>query len=200
MTLQEAQELWSDQPLSIELSADVLHDIIKESDALSRTIWFRNIREWAATLLVFAVFLWVALIPGTPTAWFVSAAFVALIPGLYLVVSQMQSRKEQKQAVRNNREHIESAVRKYLRQETLLNGVVIWYLAPLFVSALLFIVGTALNIPDFPWQARVALLVVQVGFCLILFAGVAWLNIRVSRTRLRPRREELEAILSEVAS
>lgn len=200
MTLQDAQKLWNEQSSSMNLSADVVNEIIKESNSLGRIVWFRNIREWAATILIFGVFLWIALIPGTPTIWFLSAAFVALIPGIYLIGSQVQSHREQQQAARTNREHIEFTIQKYLRQENLLNGVMTWYLAPLFVSALLFVVGTALNIPDFTWQARAALLVVQIGFCLILFAAVAWLNFRVSKTKLRPRREELESILNEVGS
>ncbi len=195
MTLDEAQDLWSKENSFEELSDESMRSIIKESNSLDRTVLWRDIREWAATLLVCGIFTTVGLIEGTPTAWFLSAALIALIPGIYMIYSRIQGTKEQEDIVYTNFEHIESAIKKYRRQENLLNNVVLWYLAPLFASALLVIIGTSIHIPGMPWSAKLIMFSIQTGFCLLIFAGVAWLNFRASKKHLQPKRKELEAML-----
>lgn len=198
MTILEAETLWSEQSADAALSDESMKSIIKESNTLDRRVFWRDIREWAATILVCALFIRVGILPGTPSLWYFSAAAVVTIPGIYMVFSRLKGKKEQEEPALSNCEHIESAIKKYRRQENLLNSVVVWYLAPLFVGALLFILGTSLYIPNMPVGAKVLLFTVQIGFCLVLFAAVAWLNFRASKKHLRPKREELESMLEEL--
>ena len=199
MTLHEAQKLWNDVDSRIALSEEGLNNVIRDSNALDRAVRYRDIGEWAATVVLFATFGGMGILPGTPSAWYFAAAVMALIPGVFLIASRIRGKRDQIREASKNREYIEGAIRKFQRQEHLLGNVVSWYLAPLFVSAMLFIVGTAIHIPGFDDKTRALLVVGQTGFCLILFSVVWWINIRAARTRLRPKREEMENLLSSLS-
>ena len=197
MTIDDAQRLWKAQPVGLEMTAQRIEAISQESNAFSRAVLYRDIREWAATLVLFVAFFGAGLFPGAPRVWFISAAVIALFPGGYLVFAR--TRSSGRSGDLSNREFIEYTRSRYASQERLLSGIVTWYLAPLFISALVFIVGTVLHIPDFSWQLRLAVFAIQFSICLLSFVLVGWVNIRAARIRIRPKIRELDGILAEFA-
>lgn len=197
MTIHEAEELWRRDAGRKPGPPDpeAIQRIRSDARIFARRIFFRDVREWAASLLLSATFLAIALQPGAPRTTFFAASLFALLPACWLLIDRLRDRSRQPDVAASCRDHAAYALTSVAHQERLLRTVTWWYLAPLAISSLLLTWAVVVEAPELPIAARglVALLMLAISVG-VLF--LVWkLNRLTVRNSLEPRRQELQALL-----
>ncbi len=202
MNPDELRTLWSQQavtPSLVRLSPEAIWRLASESTRFKRTIFWRDVREWAATILVAGGFLYMALKPGHIHWLMIAAAIIACLPMSYVALRERKSRAPQAASLTD---HLRNSIAQVEEQILLLRSVGRWYLAPLALSATLFLVDGLINAP-LPRAERTLLLipfVLGVAIVAAVFYGVWWINQRAVRRHLEPRLRQLEETWAELAN
>lgn len=153
-----------------------LEDIRRKASGFQKTIRWRNIREYAASVLVVAIFGWMAVIIPEPV---VKAGCVLTVLGALYVCWKLHSLARAASAAEMNA--AESLVdfhrAELLRQRAALASVWRWYLLPFVPGALVFVLGVSLS-PDNPAPLTVKLGVLAFAIAIeaAVFLAVWWLN------------------------
>lgn len=199
MTMHEAEELWrrsSDKPGPPD--PEVIRRVRSDARTFSRRILFRDIREWAASLLLSTVFVGVALQPGSPRTAFFLAAVCALIPALWMVIDRFRSGVPRPDLAAPCRDQVSFALSAISHQEHLLRTLFWWYLGPLGASALLVTWAVSVDAPGLPFGARILTALLMLAICGGVFYVVWKINQMAIHKSLEPRRHELQALLTEL--
>ena len=171
--------------------AESVWRLAKKSGRFESTIFWRDVRECAATALVAGIFLFYAF-SRTTIHWLpVVAAILACLPMTYVAVF---SRKRPTAEISHNlTDHLRDSIASVRHQIGLLRSV-LWYLAPLALSVMLVQVDAAIS-GRVHFDGRLLLSSIV---AVIVFFGVWKLNQRAVRTDLEPRLHELEKTLAEL--
>ena len=185
----ELKRLWREQPLALpaELSGTApLAELRKRMKRFDRTIWWRDLREVAACLVVIAVFgiyfIWI------PTALARVGCVLTILSAIFiawrLLGSKRQAGRETPGASIMDSLRVELS--KVETQIRLLRSVWWWYVLPILTGAEVFYFGVNRDA-----TART----VSVISSLLLGWFIDWLNQRAVRRKLVPLKIQLESLL-----
>jgi hypothetical protein len=205
MDFEEIQHMWRQQPESDTGDDQVrIHQALKQARVLERRVAARDMVELVTAVGVSAVFVWIATL--APVVWpWVAAALVTMAVGAAFVRERL--RRPPATPVRTNvRLGLQQALDEIDHQVQMLGSVAWWYLAPLFVVALLICAGTLLGVkadvgPEVWARTRVGFVGV---FALVIpvVGGVFWfvwrLNERAVKVNLLPQRAHLAALMAKL--
>ncbi len=166
-------QIWQSQP--VEVTKMSLAEIRRRTDKLEHRVWWRNAREYAASLVA-AVML--AYSFATTHDVLSRVAFGLFFAGLLWIVVQLH-RKGSAKSMPTGVDTLTSLsfYRVELeRQRELVASVSSWYLAPLIPGFIVYTVGYAVRRPA-AW-ARLTMLDAMVA---LMFFGIWKLNMRAAR-------------------
>ena len=201
MNPEELKNIWAQQPASsvgvVKLTPESIWRLASESARFKRTIFWRNAREWLATILLVGAFLYVAFIPERIHWIMVAAAIIVCIPMTYVA---LRGRKRPSRAVASLADHLRDSILQVQDQIELLRSVARWYLAPLAVSGMMFLLDGLLTAPIPPGKRKLMIFPFALGIIVIAvtFYLVWKLNQHVVRKHLEPRLRELEQTLADI--
>jgi len=208
MTFNELQKnYWQKVAAASKLVIDsdmLIREVKRNKDAFESSIFWRDFREVAIGLIMAGVFLRSAS-KSKDNIWIVGSLVVVAMACLYVAVFFLVDRRLQRKKEARHTDPllacIESSLMQVNHQIWLLKNVFWWYLLPPGVGiALVFI---AINVELFRvLPAKLVLPGCLSGtlFVVLIFLGVYWLNQYVVRKGLIPRKEELEAMLKNLAN
>lgn len=192
MSLDDYREVWQEQEPPEGPGADeeeLLARVKEESSEYDRKIFWRDVREIVAAVLVAALFGWWAV---TAEAVLARVGAAIVVAGAGLIVWKLRRARrngEDELAARPVAERLRAEIDKVEAQIELLEGVLWWYLGPPGVGIALMVFADGLE----GWFEPVYL----VG--LVVFFGFVWrLNRRAVEESLRPRRRELARMLEQI--
>ncbi len=195
MTDDELKNIWAQQEAtgrSVPISPEAVWQLAGESARFGKTIFWRDVREWAATIFVAGVFLFYAFYRPAIHWLPVGAALLACLPMTYVAITRRK--RPAAETSRSLADHLGESIASVRHQVRLLRSVTWWYLAPLALSLLLIHLDAAKS-GRVHFDGRL-LLGTAVGVA--VFFGVWKLNQRAVRTDLEPRLRELEKTLTEL--
>lgn len=168
------RDLWAGQQTGV--FSMPLEEIRRKAQGFQKTIRWRNMREYAASVLVIGIFGWMAVIIPEPV---VKAGCILTVLGALYVCWKLHTMA----GVAGVAELIaaESLTdfhrKELLRQRAALASVWRWYLLPFVPGALVFVLGVSLS-PDNPAPLAVKLGVLAFAVLIeaAVFGAVWWLN------------------------
>lgn len=206
MNFEALQTAWQRQPITRTASPDVRWELMQtraDSRAFRRSIFWRDVREVLASVVVAVIFgriAWAAQSEGDPAwpAWLATAMPVGV--ALFLLSDQIVMRRRLAPRGDPLRVEIARAAAGVRHQIYLLRRLVWWYLGPLALSGVFLGLQMGLyGLTELPAVARMAI----GGLVLLPFLPAGWwvwtLNQKAVRTKLAPRLAELEQRLAELA-
>lgn len=188
MTLDEYRDAWQEQELDDEHEdiEEVLSDVKERSEEYDRTIFWRDVREIGAAVLVGGLFGWWAV---SAEALLARIGALIVVAGAALVVWKLRRARgpdAEELAGRPVRERLEAELEKVETQIELLESVLWWYLGPVGLGLVVIVLSGGVE----GWFEPVYL----TG--LVAFFGVVWwLNQQAVECTHRPRRDELARLL-----
>jgi hypothetical protein len=189
MNASELEHIWQRQQ-GIEPSPENIAQIASSVSALDRKfrrqIWWRDLREIAAVLILA---VWFGLSGQTWLRWLAVAS--VLFVAAWIIKSRI--------AVRSDREmpsvieRLQQMIRETEMQIHLLRSVLWWYLLPCAVA--LFVMMLDSPPRNFSSSQRL----ISVSPLILLFLAVYWLNHWAVRKKLMPQRAHLQHALAELS-
>ncbi len=202
MHADELKELWSKQPPpsagEARVSPALVWRLASESSRFERTIFWRDLREWLATILLAGAFLYTGCAHKHIHWPIVGAAIIVFLPMTYVAIRNRKRPKPEASA--NLTSHLRDSIAELRLQVELLRSVGRWYLAPIALSGLLVGADVFFTTPV-PIGMRGRLLIPLLFGAVVtsaVFYGVWKLNQSAARNRLEPRLRQLEEILTEL--
>ncbi len=200
MSFEKWQEAWREGSASGANGGEgaalrrMAHEVRGKARSFERAIAWRDARESLGSLLVGAVFGWVAWLnwsAGRPswTCWI--AAVLAFAVAAFLLVDRLRARRNVRPRGDAVAAELERAIAEGRHQYWLLTNVLWWYLLPLGVSVGMI----ALHVMLYSSQAllvRSFVALAMTGATLALYFGLWRLNRRVADGELRSWIVELE--------
>lgn len=202
MNWNDLSKAWRSQPAPA-MDAGVLVALEKEfahrQAKLARQLFWRDIREATAGVLVAAVFARVGWTMGAH-GWPISVA-VLLMLGLsgYFVRERVRTRRAAPGPEAALLERVETEIAEVRRQRDLLGSVLRWYLAPCLAAAAI-LVTTVLVYAPVPAGIKFAVAAAAAAICGLVGWAVVVLNHRAVARELAPRLQELEELRKQLAN
>ncbi|GAB5558723.1 MAG: hypothetical protein SynsKO_03700 [Synoicihabitans sp.] len=204
MSFDELQTAWQHQRAALpktEVNHDMLRDVQSQSRTFRRSVFWRDVREVLASLLVAAVFGnigWQAAREGAVSWPAYVAAATALGVGVFFLVDRGVMRRRAAPQGDTLRAELKRAINEVEHQIWLLRNVAWWYLAPLALGPILMAVQITVYGPKaFPWWAEVLIWTLLIGTTWWFDKWIWRLNQNAVRDQLQPRRDKLRAQLRE---
>lgn len=201
MNPDEMKSIWAEQPASshglVRQTPEMIWRLASESARFQRTIFWRDAREWAATILIAGAFLYTAFAPQHIHWPMIAAAIVACIPMSYVA---LRAKKHAARPAENVAGHLRDSIAQVQNQIELLRSVARWYLAPLAVSGLIFLLDGLFTAPITSGARKLMIIPFFLGVIVIAIVFyIVWkLNDHAARKHLEPRLRELAQTLAEV--
>ena len=196
MTDEDLKNIWAQQRASersVPVAPEDVWRLAGESERFESTIFWRDVREWAATVVVAGVLLFYVFRQPTIHWLPIGAAILACLPMTYVAI--IRQKRPAAEPSRSLTDHLRESIASVRHQVRLLRSVLWWYLAPLALSLLLIqIDATRTGRVHFDGKLLLSS-VVTVG----VFFGIWKLNQRAVRIDLEPRLRALEKTLAELA-
>ncbi len=188
---EELKNIWGRQPArGPAISPEVIWQVAQASARFERTIFWRDAREWVATVLVAGFFACNAFAHGTLRWLSLLAAVIACFPMAY--ASFLRRRRPVAHAAGNVAAHLRAASASVRQQVGLLKSVLWWYLLPIAFCLLLLFVERR------QWERGLIPNLIALAFVALIFVGIWLLNQQAVRTELEPRLRQLERTLCEL--
>ncbi len=192
MNDQELKQLWQQQVLAppAKVPDEQLVQAMKQKMAqFGRTIFWRDVREVAACLLLIVLFL-----PDyfKSTSWLSKAGcLVVVVSAIFIGFRLVYSKRRDDPRLTTNslRDYLQDERRKLENQIHLLRTVLWWYILPLYIGAVMVTVGGA-----GPLTGKILF----AGMYAVICAGIWWLNQYAVKKTLLPLKEELDQTLQEI--
>lgn len=196
MSFDELQSAWQHQRASLPptpTDPDALRRVQADSRMFSRRIFWRDVREVAASIVVAIVFgniAWSAQSEGSPAwpAWV--AAVLPLGVAAFFIADRWISRRRATPQGDTLLVEIERALQAVNHQISLLRNVAWWYLLPLMLSGVFLVLQIVLYAPmEVP---PVVALVVKIGVGLIALVPMFAFNVFIWKLNQKAVREDLQ--------
>jgi Flp pilus assembly protein TadB len=188
MNASELEEIWKRQKaaaLSPENIAEIAATLQAIDRKFKRKIWWRDLRDIGAALAVAVVFGAVGL---TWVRWIAVASCVFV--ATYILTSRRAVRSVPESSGLAKRLH--QMIRETETQIGLLRSVFWWYLLPCAAGTVAFVLDRS------PRSVSAARLIPFFAAMAIFYIAAYWLNRRVVRKTLEPRRANLQHALAEI--
>ena len=201
MDFQSFKNVWQRQPLPQPApleTARLLEGIEQRMVRFDRTIFWRDLRETLAALLLTAVFGFLAV--AVEGAWAVTGAWIGAVGSLSVAVIMLtvQHRHRLPEPSMPVTSYLRGQRAKVAAQIRLLETVIWWYFAPPAVGMSLVMIGALLEIPG-GLGPRVAIGAVMLSILLVTAWGFVALNRWVVRAHLAPLQRSLDRSILELA-
>lgn len=190
MNASELEHLWQRQQpieLSPENIAQITATVDKVDRKFRRTIWWRDLREIGAVLILA---VWFGLSGQTWLRWLAVAS--VLFVAAWIIRSRIVVRPDREMP--SVIERLQQMIRETETQIHLLRSVLWWYLLPCAVALFVMVV---LDSP--PRNFSSSQLLIFIGLMIPFFLAIYWLNQWAVRKKLVPRRENLRHALAELS-
>lgn len=184
----EIQKLWNDQHAVADFTQ--AEQLQEKTTKFERTVRNRNLVEFTALTVVFALFVGGAVLSISGQAWPFVAAFAAGAIGTLYVAWSLFKRGTNlhRQLEVDCVTHLSQ---QYRRQIDLLRSVPRWYLAPFIPGIAGIFLAVALGAaPTLGWAATIDQLVQPVAIIVAVFGLVAWINL-FSASKLEKKLTEI---------
>jgi hypothetical protein len=189
MNASELEHLWQRQQ-GIEPSPENIAQIAGSLSALDRKfrrqIWWRDLREIAAVLILA---VWFGLSGQTWLRWLAVASI--LFVAAWIIRSRIVVRPDRE--IPSVIERLQQMIRETEMQINLLRSVLWWYLLPCAVALFVMMLDSP------PRNFRSSQRLISVGPLILLFLAIYWLNQWAVRKKLMPQRENLRHLLAELS-
>ncbi len=181
-------QLWQETMLPGQIdAARIAREMAGRVEKFDRTIWWRNLREYAAGAILIVYFSWLSLNPASrlvALAGIVAVGFVMI----YLRWSHRQTPPLDPSA--DGKSYQAALLDRYDRQIRLLRRVKYWYVLPIYLWMLLSIMT---SVPSGQTGRRIKSLLFVTAFSIF----VVWLNEGYAVSKLRDNRKKAETLLEE---
>jgi hypothetical protein len=189
MNASELEHLWQRQQ-GIKPSPENIAQIAGSVSALDRKfrrrIWWRDLREIAAVLILA---VWFGLSGQTWLRWLAVASI--LFVAAWIIRSRIVVRPDRETP--SVIERLQQMIRETEMQIHLLRSVLWWYLLPCAVALFVMVLDSP------PRNFRSSQLLISVGPLILFFLAIYWLNQWAVRKKLVPQRENLRHVLAELS-
>ncbi len=208
MTFNELQKnYWQRDAAASKLTIDsdmLIREVKRSKEAFESTIFWRDFREVAVSIVMVGVFLYGAF-KSRDNIWIAGSLAVVAISMLFVAAFFIVDRRLQKKKDPRHTDPllacIESSLTQINHQIWLLKNVFWWYLLPPGAGIFLFFFVVAWNLfKVLPAGSVLPIFGAVLLFVALIFWGVYWLNQYAVRKGLIPRKEELEAMLKNFAN
>lgn len=172
----DLDRLWQTQETpKMEIALDT---IVTDASRFQRGVRNRNLREYLASVVVLAVFGWMAMRPDEPLL--VRVASLLLVAGGVVMVTHLHLRGHAAQVPApsvSTRELLAWHRGELVRQRDLCRRVPVWYVGPIVPGVVLFLVAGMMRTPQRP-----LVMVGVVVVALATLAGILVANRRAARS------------------
>ncbi|MEQ9454961.1 MAG: hypothetical protein RLN76_10270 [Phycisphaeraceae bacterium] len=195
------QEAWRAHGSEMRVTADqevLLREVRRNQRYLDAMLRARDYREVVVGLLLIPVWFGMTLLlDETLWTWYLGIpGFLWLV--VFMLVFRLRYGKSRVQADDALVDQVKEALRQVEDQMWLLRHVLWWYILPLLVPMLVWLVHLGWAMSDSGVIETVVFTVMMLVFLVGLNVFVYWLNQRVVRSELAPRRDELVALLESL--
>jgi hypothetical protein len=195
MNPDDLKKSWQAQTSHARLTLDadlLLKEVQRNQRTFTILIFWRDVREVVASLLMVPVILYMGAKIPLPWSWYL------LVPALlwgggFMAADWVWHKRSGPEPGQSLRRHVESSAKQVQHQIWLLRNVLWWYLLPPGFAILAFFGQVA-------WMTRAGGLktvLFVAGLVLLVaavFAGIYWLNQHAVRSELEPRYRELQTL------
>lgn len=201
MTFDELQKNWQDQPSGFRLSIDsglLLKEVQRNKKSFASAIFWRDVREIGVSIPLFIGFLYWGL---AGNAWeMVLIAMGVLFIAVFMTVDRIAQKRKQPKRNETLAGCLESSLAEVEHQIWLLKNVLWWYLLPPGIGAVALSLGVVVSTMRDLGGDLFAVLICSgiIGFFVLVFVGVYWLNKRAVRKELLPRKVELDELVASL--
>ena len=200
MDFESVEKAWQSQKDSMVDTEALLGQVREKHRKLVRAIFWRDVREVAAAVLVAAFFFWCGMrrLGGWP--FYVAAALILGL-GLFILVDRVLQRRKERAFGETVRDGIERALHQVNHQIWLLENVFWWYLLPAIIAyalVMVHVVATVSSQRIVPHARTMRVIGGMIGIGIAAFCFVYLLNRWAVRKELIPRRDQLERIAREL--
>jgi hypothetical protein len=196
MNPEDLKQVWQAQSSPSRMTIDaelLLKEVQRNQRSLAAAIFWRDVREVGVSLLLAPVWVYLGVKQSAPWTWYLTVPALLWIAG-FMLAGRIRQKRARRESGASLRRHVESSLAQVEHQIWLLRNVFWWYLLPLALAMLAFFGHAAWRERAGGWWTLLAVsMVVAIGA--IIFGGIYWLNQRVVRSELEPRRQELESLL-----
>lgn len=193
MTNDEPKKIWAQQTAGITpVSPEGIWKVAQASERFEHTIFWRDTREWIATIAVAGYFFYAAFSHETIRWLVLLAALIACLPMIYVTV--LRRKRVRPEPSVSLVEYLSESIASVRQQIGLLRSVHWWYLAPITLSISLVFVDRR------QWERGLGATLFFWGVGIVLFVGIWMLNQEAVRKNLLPRLRDLETTLAELVS
>jgi hypothetical protein len=208
MTFNELQQnYWQKDMTASKLAIDsdmLIREVKRNKEAFESTIFWRDFREVAVSVIMVGVFLHGAA-KARDNMWVAGALVVVAITCFYVAAFFIVDRRLQKKKEPRYTDPLLACVKASLAQVNhqiwLLKNVFWWYLLPPGIGiALFFFVVNWQLLKVLPAKLVLPGCLLGPLFVVLVFWGVYWLNQYAVRKGLIPRKDELEAMLQSITN
>lgn len=166
-------------------------DCSRRADRFARKIRIRNVIEYAAGVLVIAMFGSSSIAAAVKGEWLIA---LALVVGGTLVILRNLKRRAGNLEPLPEEPCLAHLRRQYVRQYEALRAVPTWYIGPLIPGCALLYIAIAVGVAEVAgWQAALSGIAQPVAITFGIFAAIALLNWWVAQ-RIRRDIERLDAL------
>ena len=193
---QKAWQAQSAQP-RVTIHADLLLKELQHNQRNFRvTIFWRDFREVAIALLLIPVWFYMGAKLSSPWTWYLTVPVLIWIAG-FMLVYRIRHKPERGKLDDTLLHCVQSSLAEVSNQIWLLRNVLWWYLLPLGVSLMAFIIQIAW-LHSRGWVDVLAHAFPPAAVIFATYAFIYWLNQYAVRTKLEPRRRELLALIASL--
>src|SRR5262249_32114595 len=155
------------------------------------TIFFRDVREVGVAGLLIPVFIFMGWWLHNWTNYLVAAA--CLVVGGYILLDRWRRRKNSPELSGTLKKCVATSLAEVRHQIWLLKNILWWYLLPLFVPIVISMAWPTLRSGQhfLVKLAQGVALLGGVGFVVLVYGFIYWLNQYAVKKHLEPRQQEL---------
>lgn len=187
-------------------SVENLASALRQHDqTFNRTVFWRDLREIGVALALIPVWIVLGVVTSSPWTWWLEIPALLWVAGFMYVDRRRQQRGAPGPGA-SLRAGLESSVAQVEHQIWLLRNILWWYLLPLGLPLVLFVVQLSLNAArptDAPsWQTIATAILSATVFLAMLVAiygFIYWLNQHAVRKQLEPLRERMQSAVAALA-
>ena len=194
--LKQAWQAQTERPrLTIETDL-LLKEVQRNQQYFAATMFWRDVREAGVAILLVPVWLYMGVSLALPWTWYLTIPALAWI-ALCMLRDLMRHKSTAADPAEPLRRRLENSLAEVDHQIRLIRNIFWWYLLPLALPVMAFII----HLTWLTWYGNWFVVVVYAA--LALLATVAfWCGYLVNQTAVNtsliPRRQELEALLASL--
>ncbi len=193
---QKAWKAHSDETrLSIHSDA-FMASVRRSARDFDAMIFLRDFREVGLIVLMLPLWFYMGYALSLPWTWYLMVPAL-LWSGAFIVIDRMRHARKPSEPDALLLDNAREALHQVNHQIWLLRNVHWWYLLPFAVPILIFFADTALSAPGTRGE-KVAVIAITWVALIALYAFIYYLNQFAVRKTLKPRRDELAALIESL--